>query len=165
MTKKKIIYSVLIFVVILAGFYSKKVISLGFTGNSEGIKAAFIKVPSCKSEKSYKDLNGEWNITAIEGSKIGEAEETPFLGFNLKEGILYGSAGCNNLTGTLDTIALAKGTLSLDQVGMTRRMCANMKVEDQLVKAFPQVTNYKIKDKELTLLNKEEKVIILLEKR
>lgn len=130
--------------------------------------ASLVVMSSCTSTQtpSYKDLNGEWNIVEIEGRKIEKAEEQPFFGFNIAEGRLYGSAGCNNLIGGLDTLQLAKGSLSMKQVGMTRRMCADMTVEDQLSKIMPQIETFKFeKENKLILQNADKKAIVTLEKR
>lgn len=124
---------------------------------------------SCNStsKTTYKQLNGEWEIMEIEGKKIEkDLEEKPFIGFKLDEARLYGLAGCNRLVGGVDTVALAKGEISFDKVGMTRMMCPDMKVEDQLTQAMPKISNFEIKNEtELVLLDTQKNKIVLLKKR
>ena len=68
-----------------------------------------ISCGSAKKTASIDSLSGEWSIVKIDGKeiKVTEGQDLPFLGFNTKEGRVYGNAGCNLLTGALNADAKA----------------------------------------------------------
>lgn len=45
-------------------------------------------------------------MTNIGGRAITPSDETPFLGFDLNEGNIYGFTGCNRLTGSMNLKSL-----------------------------------------------------------
>ena len=125
-------------------------------------------VASCYTPLNVSDasaLAGEWEITAIEGRAVNpaESEETPFLGFDTKSKNLYGSAGCNSLTGTYST---RKGAINLSQVGCTRMLCANMETERRVLDALSKVQGFTISpDSILTLSGNGGTNVMTLKKK
>lgn len=88
---------------------------------------------------SLEDLAGEWTIMEVDGKPV-KTEEEPFLGFQVTDMQLYGNAGCNSLMGLLEVgqaDALSFGTL-----GSTKRMCADMQVEDAIFTALGKVKRF-----------------------
>lgn len=125
-------------------------------------------VAACTSSKGTSGtatLAGEWEITQIEGQRVdaAESEETPFLGFDAKAHNLYGSAGCNSLTGTYRANA-SRGTLDLSQVGCTRMLCANMQTEQRVLGALEKIHAYTVlPDGTLSLNDRSGKAVMLLQ--
>lgn len=95
-------------------------------------------------------LNGEWLIETINGEAIGKAEKMPYIGFDIAEKQVYGNAGCNLMTGKIDTVGMISemGTpavLSMT-IGTTMMMCPDMAVEDAVLKALNSVRSVKVMD-------------------
>lgn len=50
---------------------------------------------ACSGSKTdAKQLEGKWNVVEVKGEKV-QAENTPFMEFDMKENKLHGNAGCN----------------------------------------------------------------------
>ena len=128
--------------------------------------ASGLMMTSCGSTQkttSVADLAGEWEIVEV-GNKPVSAEETPFLGFNVNEGQLYGNTGCNSL---MATIVMSKnaGELSFDAVGSTKRMCADMATEDAILQALGVVKKFALEGERLMLNNADGKELMELKKK
>ncbi len=123
---------------------------------------------ACSTSQKTSDagaLAGKWEITAIEGRAVNpaESEETPFLGFDTQAKNLYGSAGCNSLTGTYHT---SKNVLDLSQIGCTRMLCANMETERRVLDALAKVHTYTVgTNSTLTLSDKSGNAVMTLHKK
>lgn len=122
---------------------------------------------SCGSGKNtvaVVDFSGEWNIVEVNGEKVS-AENTPYLGFDKAAHRLYGNAGCNRLMGTFDVDTLNAGKISFGQVGATRMMCPDMKVEQSVLEALNKVAGYEEVGENVVLNDADGKSLILLQKR
>ena len=119
---------------------------------------------SGKNSVAVVDFSGEWNIVEVNGEKVS-AENTPFLGFDNAEHRLYGNAGCNRLMGTFNLDTLNAGKISFGQVGATRMMCPDMKVEQSVLEALNKVAGYEEVGEGVSLNDADGKSVILLQKR
>ena len=71
---------------------------------------------ACSASRSAYTLGGEWDVVNLNGTAITpDTTNTPWLGFNLNEGQIYGYTGCNQLNGGLDAKALFDGKASFDR--------------------------------------------------
>lgn len=126
---------------------------------------AVLAMISCSSNKnvaSLSSLGGEWEIVKIDGSDVAAAEEKPFIGFNLADTLVYGSTGCNQLTGALNADA-STGSIDFRALGSTRRMCADMEAEQQVLSALGRVSSFSVaEDGMLLLLDADKKTVIEL---
>lgn len=130
------------------------------------ISAAFT-MTSCKSSKNalqVSALNGEWNVTTVNGQKP-EAEREVFIGIDLNNKNVFGCAGCNRIMGSIETNEEKPGKLSFTKLGTTRMMCPYMTTETAVISAMKEVTGYKGTDKAIELTNKRGKTLLTLEKR
>ena len=125
---------------------------------------------SCGSSKSAAALSaigGEWDVMEIDGSpvKVVEGQDAPFMGFDVAGKLVYGSAGCNRLTGGLNADAKT-GKINFGALGSTRMMCHDMTNEDNMLRALGEITGYKLKsDGTMTFGNDADKVLMVLKKR
>lgn len=125
---------------------------------------------SCGSSKDLNSLSaigGEWDVVEINGTSVEPVEDqtSAFIGFDVQKNLVYGSAGCNRLTGGLNADAKA-GTIDFGAMACTRMMCKDMKTEDMLLEALGKVTNYKVNgDGSMTLGNDSSKSLVVLKKR
>lgn len=130
--------------------------------------AFVLAIVSCSTSKksmvSLDMLNGEWEIVTIDGSQVAAAEDNPFLGFNVADTLVYGSTGCNQLTGMLNADA-ETATIDFSALGCTRRMCATMESEQQILGALSRVSQFSVADSTLKLLDAEKNTVIELKSR
>jgi len=91
-------------------------------------------------------LNGEWNITLVDGKKP-DSKVTPWIGFDIAEKRVYGNLGVNHVIGTLDT-EVKPGMIDFSQLGLTRMMGAPeaMEVENRVTEALGKVISYRVTD-------------------
>ncbi len=131
--------------------------------------AMALALASCGSSKQahvadFVDLAGEWDVVAINGKQL-ENEQLPYMGFDVKEGRVYGHTGCNRLTGAIDTTA-APGVISFDAIGSTRMMCEDMELEEQMLNMLRNVKGYGADGADVMLLTDAEgKTVARLQKR
>lgn len=127
-------------------------------------------IVSCNSGKnmlSLSALNGEWNITEVEGQKIA-AGKLPFIGFDVAQKRIYGNSGCNRMMGTFEADSLKPGVLKFGQIGSTRMMCPDMKTEQLVLGVMDKVASYQtVSDKPevIALCNQDGKPLLVLEKK
>ena len=60
--------------------------------------ALIVSCGSGKNMLSVSSLDGEWNITEVDGQKIS-TERMPFIGFDVAQKRIYGNSGCNRMMG------------------------------------------------------------------
>ncbi len=130
--------------------------------------AMMMSCGSAKDAGSTKALNGEWEITEVNGTKInaGDSENIPFLGFNASKKELYGNSGCNLLTGSYGGNT-NKGEIDFSQTGMTRMLCADMKVERMVMEALGKSKSFTIDSTSgtMTLKDNSSKAVMMLKSR
>lgn len=132
------------------------------------VVALMMSCGSAKDAGSTKSLNGEWDITEVNGIKInaGDCENVPFLGFNGSKKELYGNSGCNLLTGSYGGNT-KNGEIDFSQTGMTRMLCADMKVERMVMEALGKSKKFTIDEnsKTMTLKDAGGKAVMTLKNR
>lgn len=124
-------------------------------------------------EKQQKDgasaaalLDGQWTIKTVNGRPVGKAEQTPFVGFDVAKGLVYGTAGCNNLTGSLVLDEENPEAIDLSKLATTQMLCADMATEDAVLQALRAVVAFRVDaDGQLSLYNKERQVLLTLVRR
>ncbi len=130
--------------------------------------ALIMSCGSAKDAGNTKSLNGEWDITEVNGIKInaGDCENIPFLGFNASKKELYGNSGCNLLTGSYGGNT-KKGEIDFSQTGMTRMLCADMKVERMVMESLGKSKTFTIDELSniMTLKDTSGKAVMTLKKR
>jgi heat shock protein HslJ len=104
-----------------------------------------------KSNEADKRLHDIWNATQIFGEPVTRKNSIPRLEINLTKMKVYGSDGCNNYTGSITKVT--GETLEFGNLASTRKMCPDMQVPDQYLKAINQVAGYRLKGLNLILLD------------
>ena len=129
--------------------------------------ALIVSCGSGKNMLSVSSLDGEWNITEVDGQKIS-TERMPFIGFDVAQKRIYGNSGCNRMMGSFEADSLKPGTLKFGQIGSTRMMCPDMKTEQMVLGALDKVTSFQtVSDKPsvITLCNQDGQPLMTLEKK
>ena len=124
---------------------------------------AVLVMASCAEKKSMESLNGEWNVIAIGEMAVPDSVGA-FIGFNVAEQLIYGSTGCNQLTGAMP-VEVNPEILMFGAMGSTRMMCADMTIEDAMLPAMGQVVDFKVDGSNLYLLDAAGNTVLSLEKR
>ena len=110
-------------------------------------------------------LEGEWNLTEMNGNAMENEEEVPFLIFDLKENRLAGFTGCNRLTGVLDTDKLKSCVADFTNMGMTRMMCEDNHTEADFVEALNQAKTIRVVENTLYIYSVENGQSLVFEKK
>lgn len=107
-------------------------------------------------------MNGVWNIVEIQGNPV-QAESQPFIGFDTKEGRVYGNSGCNQMMGAFTFSA--PNHLELGDMASTMRACPDMDTERQVLETLASVRSLEVSGKELLLYSGGKKPVMRLQKR
>ena len=129
------------------------------------LPAALLLLASCATSQSAYRLAGEWNVVNLCGTNIVPADDTPFLGFDINEGVLYGFTGCNRLTGRLDAAQFLKGKATIGPLGMTRMLCQDAKYETRFVATLDKVAASEIDGDTMYLKDDKGNTLITLKKK
>lgn len=129
-----------------------------------------IALASCATvEKTMtlNDIEGEWNIVEAGGETLdtSKSETKPFIGFDLKQGRVYGSSGCNRIMNTIDKNAKA-GTIDLQHMASTMMACPDMETERKVLDALTKAKSYRKAGKnKVELCDANGKKVALLTKK
>lgn len=126
------------------------------------VMAALMMV-SCAEKKSFETLNGEWDVVTIGDLAIADSIDA-FIGFDVAEQMIYGSTGCNHLTGAMPT-EIGGESLIFGAMGSTRMMCPDMTIEDAMLPALGVVVDFKVEGENLYLLDVIGNTVMTLKKR
>ncbi len=126
--------------------------------DGSSLKYTLIEILEKNKTQKQVNLHNNWKIISMEG--VDSFEKNPSLKFDSNKNGVSGFSGCNNFFGNFD---LDKQSLSLGEMGMTRKMCPNMALENTFINNLKNVSTYKIVDSKLKLLNKENQIIITCE--
>lgn len=125
-------------------------------------------VTSCNSVRTVPvtDLSGEWNVEKIDNKaiEITDGSDVPYLAFDVVNSRVFGSLGCNRVSGLL--YATDAGVIDLAKLAGTRMMCPDMTVEDNLLAALGKVSEFGIdKEGKLVLMDQSHRSMVTLAKR
>ncbi|MCM1107624.1 MAG: META domain-containing protein [Clostridium sp.] len=125
---------------------------------------ACLSMVACKSVRPDM-LDGEWAVTEIAGEKIEPTDQTPFIGFRVEAGEVYGFTGCNRLTGTTDFKKVAGGEADFDRLGMTRMLCMDDVYEQPFMEALNTAKHVSLEGDILTLTDENGTVVLRFSKK
>lgn len=127
---------------------------------ADGSSLKYILVDVLEKNKTKKQasLNNNWKVITMKG--VDSFQKNPTIKFDNKENKISGFAGCNNFFGKYET---ENQNLSLGEMGMTRKMCLDMSVENTFINNLKSVTHYKIESNKLVLYNKSGELLMFCE--
>lgn len=134
--------------------------------NSKG-KTVAVLVKGASTQNATLDmLNGEWKIEKINGKALGKSEKVPYIGFNVTDKRIYGSAGCNSINGMLEQEEGVANSIKLDKLAMTMMMCADMEVEQQVLAALNTIKTFNsLPDGKMGLYDADGNLAVILVKK
>jgi heat shock protein HslJ len=128
------------------------------------LSMAVLLTSSCSSSKNslgsmMQVLNAKWALQSIAGQTgLGDlfGGQMPFLQFDTQASRVSGNNGCNSLTGPLK---IEEGNkISFANMASTRKACPGQG-ESVFMNALNTVTNFKVDNGVLKLLNQGEEVM------
>ena len=110
------------------------------------------------------ELEGQWNLSNLNGKEVAQDERTPFLLFNIKEKLMSGFTGCNRLNESLDTEALENCTADFTKMAMTRKLCDNSEFEADFVDVLNYSKSIRISDNKLFIYSEDDGTYLIFDK-
>ena len=108
-------------------------------------------------------LNGNWYLDKIYVGKIKAADlypyKKPFITIDINQPIFSGSSACNAIKGQL---LMYQNTMKFNHVTSTKMFCDGVN-EKVFVDALEKVTHYKLEGTRLILLQKDKKIMELIQ--
>ena len=139
-------------------------VALAACGNNAKKNVQDAAEPVADAVAAVVDMNGEWTVAEVVGADVANAETTPFFVIDLEGKTVSGNIGCNSVNATL-LLDAAKGIIGFENAGSTRMMCADMSVEDAMLKALVDVRNFEAaEDGTVVLKNAAGEKLIVLKK-
>ena len=134
------------------------------------IIAAVAVLSACAASRGsvgLSSLAGEWDIIEVDETAVVPApgQAFPYIGFDVEQGRVYGSTGCNLLTGSF-SLDERDGRLDLSQLGGTRMLCPDMHTEEIILAALARVKHYAmVDDDHMVLYHSSKKSGLILQRR
>lgn len=130
------------------------------------LAACALALTACGGAKmaTAEQMNGEWDIQEINGKPLVMTEgQRPFIGFDAKEGRVYGYGGCNRLMAPFDA---KTGKLDFTHMGSTMMAGPNMDMERDVLAALGQAKEFMLgKNGMASLRDASGKSVVTLRRR
>lgn len=112
-----------------------------------------IAILTKKADKSIAELlTSKWGLVAM-GEKDLEIEtKGPFISFDGEKMQVSGSAGCNSFFGDFELPEDQLDKIEFGALGVTRKFCRNMQVENAFLKALNETVSFKFSENESLLI-------------
>lgn len=115
---------------------------------------------------SVNDINGEWNISKVDGVAVEVADKIPFLSFNVAEKAVHGNGGCNIINGSFSQEEGNSSSLKFGQMISTMMAGPGMETERKVLAAMNKVVSFvKNDDGTLSLMDADNNEVLLLVKK
>ena len=122
-----------------------------------------ISFSACTSNKDTVgvSIKGAWDILLANGVSTAGGDHQAYISFEAN-GEMNGNASVNSFFGSYK---YSGNKLFLMNVGMTRMMGANMKIEDAVIQALNSVSTIKINGNSASVYNSRGNEIMILKKK
>lgn len=100
-------------------------------------------------------LYQKWKVVQLEG--LDDITAAPSIEFIETKNQVNGFAGCNNYFGSFE---INGNNLSFGPLGMTRKMCPDMSVENLMMGYLDKISTYEFSEGTLILKNKNDEALI-----
>ncbi len=126
--------------------------------DGSNLEYTLVEVFEKKKTEKQITLNNKWKVISMLG--IDDLKINPTIQFDANEKKISGFAGCNNYFGSYDPESIQ---LDFSKMGMTRKMCLDMTVENTLTNHLRNVSYYKIENKVLSFYSSNDETLITCE--
>lgn len=107
-------------------------------------------------------LNDLWVVENINENPIAEGTDHPRLEINLSKMKIYGNDSCNEMSGEITNFSADK--ISFKNIGLTRKMCNDMKTSSAFNKALLSVRGFHRENLKLRLYDDKDQEVLQLQK-
>jgi len=125
---------------------------------SPSIKYTLVEVYEKKKTQEKVSLINKWKVISMRG--VDKLTENPTLKFDDQEKKISGFAGCNNFFGTFDPDT---NQMDFSKMGVTRKMCPDMTVENNFLNNLRDISHYEIEGKQLFFYDKNNELLMTCE--
>ena len=126
--------------------------------DGSSLKYTLIEVFEKNKTQKQTTINNNWKVITMHG--IDSLEINPTILFDAEENKISGFAGCNNFFGSYDP---ENNQLDFSKMGLTRKMCPDMSIENDFINNMKSVTYYKIDNNQLMFYNKSDEILMTCE--
>ena len=128
--------------------------------DASSIKYTLIEVLAKEKSISNKpvSIDNQWKVIAMKD--IDVLDKNPMITFDSQEKRISGFTGCNNFFGDFDPDS---NKLSLSKMGMTRKMCPDMKLENTFINNLRDSRTLNIENDKLLFYDKNHQALITCE--
>ena len=113
---------------------------------------------SCQEIYEIDAIEGNWKVTSMKD--VSEFEEGPNFLINLKTMKIAGFSGCNRFFGNIKVDK--KNKLTFKNMGGTRKMCGNIKVENMFITLISKIEAFKFNKNKLQFLSESGDVLMTM---
>lgn len=126
--------------------------------DGSSLKYTLVEVFEKKKTIAPVTLNNKWKVISMQG--IDSFDKNPTIQFDDQEKKVSGFSGCNNFFGNYDPESIQ---LDFTKMGLTRKMCPDMTVENSFMNHLRYISYYKIENELLSFYNKSDELLISCE--
>jgi heat shock protein HslJ len=127
---------------------------------ASSVKYTLVEVYEKKKNQEKVTLINNWKVTSMRG--VEEMDKNPTIKFDSQEKKISGFAGCNNFFGTFDP---ESKQMDFSRMGVTRKMCPDMTVENNFLNNLREISHYEIEGNKLFFYNKNNELLMTCEKQ
>ncbi|MFD1315397.1 DUF4377 domain-containing protein [Namhaeicola litoreus] len=128
--------------------------------DGSSLKYTLIEVLRKRKTEEEISLYNDWKVTYLKG--VVSFQRNPTIKIDNEEGKVSGFAGCNNFFGTFEpgTGTFDFAQIGMSRIGMTRKMCADMTVENAFTNSLNEISYYKIENENLSFYDRNNNVLM-----
>jgi heat shock protein HslJ len=128
--------------------------------DGSSLKYTLIEILRKRKTEEELTLYNDWKVTSLKG--IVSFQRNPTININKEEGKVSGFAGCNNFFGTFEpgTSTFDFAQIGMSRIGMTRKMCPDMTVENAFTNSLNEISYYKIENEILSFYDRNNTVLM-----
>lgn len=128
--------------------------------DGSSLKYTLVEVLRKRKSEAELTLYNDWKVIYLKG--VVSLLQNPTLNINDEEGKVSGFAGCNNFFGTFEpgTGTFDFAQIGMSRIGMTRKMCPDMTVENAFTSSLNEISYYKIENEKLSFYDSNNTVLM-----
>lgn len=115
-----------------------------------------------KKKDSLNALQGNWQLTHLDGAKVYENSKAISIHFNISQNNVYGSDSCNRFFGGIKHFT--ENEIRIGPIGSTKRWCEDMRLADAFHRVLKNVFFYRLNKDVLFLLDKNQTLLLQFKK-
>lgn len=131
-----------------------------------------IALAGCKTQKAMTNLQGlegEWNLTELNGNAPTSEQFKQFIVFDTEQKRYTGNAGCNRMSGTFEYNKSEPTKIRIAKPMTTRMACPKLEAEYEFVSALEEIVRFEVMPKEqgtqIAFYDKNDTRIVVIQKK